>query len=218
MIDFINSLDIPSLLLGSLIGAFVSFWLEVFVKRPKLIINGSGGGGGQGPGHHKNYVTIYNEPALFGIKISNTTILGFQLHGHIEKGLVIDRAPAQECSAFIFDKETNEFISQLYWKDENDHNVSYTTITLNSGKRAQLMLFARLNSEESKYFIYQPESLSNEHPRIPDENSKFSETREFIVKITYSYGKKTFKFPVKVTKKYNGKLEYNIKKSGGGSF
>jgi hypothetical protein len=92
----LRGLDIPSLLIGALLGAFFSVWYQYFVSRPRLAIVGSGGGGGPGPGFHQQHIMVRNEPGLLGLRIRETTILGIRVHTHLEWGHVIDRSPAHE--------------------------------------------------------------------------------------------------------------------------
>jgi hypothetical protein len=66
---------IGTLVLGVILG--VSY--TEYVKRPLLRINGSGMSGGATPVRRSN-LTVTNAPAIMGVKIGSTMILGRQLH------------------------------------------------------------------------------------------------------------------------------------------
>lgn len=120
---------------GTLFGTLVSTWFNYYLKRPKIEIIGGGSGGGS------NHIDIRNAPGLFGIKIRETIILGWSIHPQIEWGFVVDRNPAHECRAFLYDKGTNEMIKMLWWETYDQQLTQ--VITLHAGERAHLKLFAR---------------------------------------------------------------------------
>lgn len=214
MFEVLARVDLVSLLLGAVIGALVSTWHGYFVTRPKLTITGSGGGGGPGPGFHANHIQISNSPALLGLRVPETILFGWRLHASFELGLVIDRRPAHECRAYIYDKETMQLICPLVWR------VGATFAhhsDLDSGQSAQLMLFARDASQTSKYHIFQPDNPGADKPKLPSEELLFQDTRSFLVEVQHSYGKRKIRFEVGMTKGFDGRLSYHTK-SGGGSF
>lgn len=200
-----------------LVGAMAAILIENFIKRPKLVVSGSGGGGGPGPGFYRNHITIRNEPGQFGLKLKSTTILGKRVHGSIEMGQVFDRTPAHECRAFLYDKASGESMGLLWWRALPTAEAFTQTITLNSGESAELMLFARLNDERSKYFKFDPESSSETIPKVPDDELKLSDTRDFVVEIQYFYGKKKIRVNISMIRRLDGRLSYRSA-SGGGSF
>ena len=204
-------------LLLLLIGAILGAVLNVYFKRPKLAIAGGGGGGGPGPGFRRNYITILNESGQFGLNIRETVILGKRIHGRIDRGLVFDRLPARECRARIYDKKSGEPIKGLWWRVPNTSSCFVQEMTLNSGERAELMLFARLNDEPSKYFVFEPSDGPKGAPVIPSEESKFQETRAFVVEIRYFHGKKVFSTDVEMRRGFDGRLSFK-RKTGGSSF
>jgi hypothetical protein len=89
---------------------------------------------------------------------------------------------------------------------------------LKSGESAELMLFARLNAEPLKYFVYQSSDgqISNVH--TPVDEVKFHDTRRFVVRIDYSYGHQKLEFDTSVRRGYDGRLSHEIKGSGTSSF
>jgi hypothetical protein len=147
--------------------------------------------------------------------LPETTVLGINIHNHIEIGLVVDRNPAHKCRAWLQDKETNQTIKSLWWRTSGGQLMQ--EVTLGSGESASLMLFARLNDEQRKYFVYQPGGPEGNTPIVPDDQDKFDATREFYINIRHSYGKKKMRIECKMTKGFDGRLSFSSK-GGGHSF
>lgn len=197
------------------IGGLIGVCLDSFIKRPKLVINGGGGGGGPGPGFHQTNLTVMNDPGLLGIRLGDTRIFGKPIHGYILKGIVFDRIPAHECRALLYDKKTGEFVSMLWWRTRDEPPQMVQTVTLHSGETIDLLLFARLDSQRSKYFVYEPESPSSTKPKIPEEDDRVSESRDFVIHLNHSYGRKTVKIDLKVVRNINGTLTWKTKNASG---
>lgn len=70
---WVGNLDLVSLLLGAVIGGFVSTWFNFYIKRPAIDVCGGGSGGVM-------YVCIRNKPGFIGVVIPETVILGSRLH------------------------------------------------------------------------------------------------------------------------------------------
>lgn len=211
--------NIPGLIVGGLLGAFLASLFDFYIKRPKLVIAGGGGGGGPKniEGFTECHVTVKNEPGLFGIAFRETVIFGKKIHGNFDKGIIFERNPANECRAFLIDKKSGQIIAPLIWRQLGG-SLSQS-ITLNSGEQASLMILARKNSELLKYFPYRISNLNTKEMMVPDDELKFDSDKEFIVQISYQYGRRKISFDVKVTKDFiNGRLNFSSKQGGGGSF
>jgi hypothetical protein len=206
---------IVTLVVGAVLGAVLGAWYSIYLRRPKLGITGGGGGGGPGPGHHRNHVTVSNRPGLPGIRLNETAILGWRIHGPIEKGYAVDRDAAKECRATILDKQTGRHIAPLWWRSRSSEYSN--TVTIESGQSYDLMLFARLDSEPLKYFVFASKPETPHELMIPVEEAKFADTHEFAVKITYAYGRQQLRFDITMRKGFDGRLYYEGK-HGGGSF
>lgn len=187
---------------------------QYYVRRPTLQVTGGGGGGGE-TSFYGNRITISNSPGLLGLKFHETTILGIHVHRHIEIGLVVDRSPAHQCRAWLYDIETNDVIKQLWWQTSDGKMTQ--EVTLKSGESAGLMVFARLGNEKQKYFVYQLDRPDSTKPLVPDDQDKFDTTREFYIDIRHSYGKKRVRIECKMTKGFDGRLRFNYK-GGASSF
>lgn len=218
MFGWATTIDLPSLIIGAALGAafgaLTSTWHSYYVRRPKLQVTGGGGGGGP-HSLHTRHITIRNSPGLLGLKLPETTILGIHIHRNIEMGLVVDRNPAHQCRALLYDKETNHPIKPLWWRTSDGKMTQ--EVTLKSGEQASLMLFARLGDEPRKYFVYQLDSSESNESRVPDDEDKFDTTREFYIDIRHSYGKKRVRIECTMTKGFDGRLQFRSK-GGGGSF
>jgi hypothetical protein len=162
-------------------------------------------------------VRVTNQPGLLGIRLSETVIMGRQMHGMFEKGLTVDRNPASECRASLHDKETGSHIALLWWRPTFDATARWQqTATIQSGESFELAVFARLDSEPTKYFVFAPESEdASSPPRIPSDEAKFTDTRDFFVRIAYSYGRQKLSFSATVRKEFDGRLRWETEGSGG---
>jgi hypothetical protein len=162
------------------LGAILAVMAEAFFKRPKLMVVGCGGGGGPGPGFCTNHLRISNAPGLFGIRLNETKVFGKKIHGRIEKGLSIERQTANDCHAWMHDAMSGEVVSHLSWRSVEDPTKLSTTTAIRSGHSVELLLFARLSLEPSKYFVYRPLNESSSEPQMPElETGKFSDSRDF---------------------------------------
>ena len=173
---------IVTLVLGALLGV----WFTVYLARPTLRVTGSGGGGGSGPGFYATHANITNSPGLMGIRIKPTVLFGKRVHGSLEKGLTIVRNPADECIANIHDKETEEFIAPLWWRLSDDPDRAVRTVSIKTGQTVSLMLFARLNSEPLRYFIYTSSGKFTD-VQPPVDEAKLRDTKKFSVRVSYWY-------------------------------
>jgi hypothetical protein len=205
--EWLSKLDPSSLLLGGLVGAFLSTWYNFFIKRPKLEICGGGSGGA-------TYVRLRNKPGFIGIVFRENTIFGFRLNSRIEWGLTVDRSAARDCSASILDKETGESILPLWWRIS--HSIVEHTITLDAGDAADLLLASTQQAAADSYYIWQPTGNGALTPAIPPAQAQFQGPREFIVEIRHSDGRVKMRFPLKITRRYDGTYAY-AHPGGGGS-
>ena len=135
--------------------------------------------------------------------------------GPIEKGYAVDRNAAKECRANIRDKQTGRHIAPLWWRSRSSEYSN--TVTIESGQSYDLMLFARLDNEPLKYFVFASKSDAPDELMIPVEDAKFADTHEFAVKINYAYGRQQLSFDITMRKGFDGRL-YFEGKHGGGSF
>lgn len=207
-------IDFLSLVFGIVLGTLASTWYGYYIKRPKLAIQGSSSGGGKD--FYSNSISVSNVPGLIGIRFGDTVFFGWTIIAGREFGEVIDRSPAHQCYALLLDKQSNEHICRLWWRDVD--RKFRQEVTINSGQSAELFLFARRADELLKYFPYQVQDIDSTSPVVPADHLKFDSTREFIIEIVYSYGKKRFRREGKMTKGFNGRLQWTLDQSGGGSF
>jgi hypothetical protein len=205
---------IVTLVLGVFLGAGYSQYLQ----RPRLRLSGSGGGGGPGPGYHQTHVCVRNDPGFLGIRISETVVFGKRIHPSFTKGLPVERNTAKECNAVLLDKASGEFVTHLWWRSVVDGRFEWKRLVdLASGESADLMLFARLDAEPTRYFPFDVDNEFAPGPRTPPEEAKFSDTHRFLVRITYSYGRQDMSSEAAVVKGYDGRLRWETE-GGGGSF
>jgi hypothetical protein len=196
-------------------GVFLGAWFNNFLKRPKLVITGGSGGGGPSPGHHWNSLRLTNRPGLLGVTLRRTEILGKRLFGHVEKGWTVERIPASDCSATLFEKGTNLHVAPLWWRSTTNPNDVQQVVTIPSGGSWDLLLFARLNSEPGNYFVFAPGSVGAFGPRLPTSEPKFDDTRSFVIKVRFDYGRRTKTIECTMRKELNGTLTFLM--NGGGS-
>ena len=194
---------------------FLGSWFTEFYKRPKLQINGSGGGGGVGPGFSANHVGIVNEKGFLGIKLGELVIFGLRIHGAIEKGLRFDRHPAT-CRAWLIDKASKRTITILWWQPSESFDHPQQKVTIASGERCDFYLFARRWDEHDEYFVYSPDSGPTLTPRMTKDTPHFQDERTFVVRLTDFDGHKRMEFDISVQRDFTGKLMYRFKDGGGG--
>ncbi|MBX3547781.1 MAG: hypothetical protein KF748_01370 [Xanthobacteraceae bacterium] len=139
MLSYIPNIDFTSLILGTVFGALVGTWYGHYIKRPKLRVTGHGGGGGTSTGVHSNQLNVTNTPGLLGVRIPETVLFGWRVNHLIERGLSVDRTPAQQCNAHLVDKDSGRFIKSLCWRN-GDGSYSHE-VSISSGQSAKLMLF-----------------------------------------------------------------------------
>lgn len=206
--SWFQNFDFLSLSLGAGLGAVLSTWHGHFVKRPLLSVSG-GGGGGNGE-FRQNHVGIQNGSGLLGIRIGQTSILGFNIHRRVEYGLIVDRAMARDCTAYIFDKRTKRPIKPLWW----NANGAYTrTVSLSSGERANLMVFSA-KGKEKKYFIFDVNPHDGKITE-PDDDIKFEGSRSFLIKVRCGSSKQVLEIDASVVLGFDGRLEYYTGDHGG---
>jgi hypothetical protein len=213
--DLLTEVVVPiaTLIVGALLGVLFT----VYLARPRLKVRGSGSGGGTGPGYCTSYAHITNLPGLMGVRLNQTVLFGRRVHGQLEKGLTIMSTPAEECMASVYDKKTGEFIAPLWWRSPSDPGRVVRTVSIKCGEYAELMIFARLNAELLRYFIYS--SNGNESDvQPPVDEIKFNDTRTFSVRISYSYRRQKLEFDATMRKGYDGRLYYSVGPGGGGTF
>ena len=128
----------------------------LYVKRPKIEVSGGGGGGSGAPtGFQTNNIRIRNTPGRIGVKIGQTVFLGFRLNRQHWFGFPVMREPATGCMARLLD-EKKAHMAQLWWRDPENHSKRLTTVDLDSGKEAELFLFAQRNDDVPNYYPYEP--------------------------------------------------------------
>lgn len=170
----------------------------VYQKRPKLIINGGGGSGSGSPtGFQQNRLGVQNVPGRLGMRLGTTVVFGRVVHKSHWIGWPVAREPAKKCSAWLLD-ETGEPITSLFWIDPGDHNKRQGHVDLESGERADLVIFAQKNDDLASYYPYTPDA--NGDPVVPP--VKFSGTKRFIVRLNYSDGQQTRNYKYTVSPSY----------------
>ena len=198
-----------------ILGAILGTWITAFVARPKLKIVGSSSGGG-GANGYRNQLRIMNWPGLMGITLGPTITLGKRISRGFEKGITVERATANECTAHLYDKETGQVVSLLYWRPMPDQARMLPTVDIKSGETVELVFFARQGNEPLKYFVYKPAGPSQE-VLVPPDELKFTETRRFSVRILYSYGRQKLEFDTAMRKGFDGILYFEWQ-NGSSSF
>lgn len=182
------------------------------IKRPKLSVIAGGSGGG-GPDYMRNEMAIANRPGILGINLGETLIFNKRILPPLCKGLSVDRNTARACRAWLLEMPSKRPITTLWWQVE-DRMVQ--TVNLDTGGSANLMLFARRVDEPLTYFVYQPESPRSPSPMIPDDDVKFRDTREFLIRITYSDGQQQLDAPITMRKGNHGRFSWEHNGGGGG--
>ncbi|MEX2014539.1 MAG: hypothetical protein WD885_01215 [Candidatus Saccharimonadales bacterium] len=190
----------------SLVILLFGVWLNYYIKRPKLVVGGGGSGGGVGAEYNHNHVTIQNKPGVLGLRLGETTLFGWPIHGSFQAGPIIDRNEAYRCKAMLIDKETGEYICRLWWKIPTNPSDVKERVTIKSAKNMNLSLFIWKHNDPSTYFIYEPNRDSDSSPKINIDTARFSDSKKLAVEIKDYHGRKRLKFNVNLNKRHNGSL------------
>lgn len=198
-------LPIITLVLGVVLGT----WFTAYMSRPKLKVVGGGGGA------TSTSLRVMNRPGFMGLSLQETVIFGKRISDGIYKGIPIERAAANECVAHLYDKETGDLASVLYWRTVSVSGAGppRTVIDLKSGEQADLLVFARKPDDPVKYFVFKPGGESFQ-AIVPPDSAMLSETRRFFIRIQYSFGRQSLVINVKVRRALEGRLYFESDASG----
>ncbi len=212
---FFSSLDPLSLILGGVVGAIFSTWMTFYVTRPVLKLVGSSGGGG--PSYKCSAARIMNVSGFIGIRIRETVIFGWSVHNQFESGLSLDRQPARQCQATLFDKKSSSVAAPLFWRLAKNPNEYLSVVDIGPNEQVDLMLFCGTGNQPKKYFPFRPKNKNCNDPIIPEEDAQIEGTNEFYVEIRCQ-GRKMMRFDVRMEKRMDGRLymHYGSKGRGGG--
>lgn len=190
-------------------GAFFGLWLGEYVKRPKLIIGGSGGGAVHVPGFRIYSVTVANAPGFIGLNIGKTVVFGRSFIQARQLGTFFDRRPSR-CTASLHEAKDRSGVGLVV---TNNQGVSDGMPVVPTGGHANVYLFARLEAVPDKFFIYQATSAADPTPVVPEPHRQWSE-KDFILRINSDRGTEV-EMPVQVHLHLQGTLW--ISAAGGGS-
>lgn len=193
---------------GALVVSILFLWITAYSSRARLSVNGGGSGSvstqpGR-PGWGVNNLSIENPPGFIGINIGSTVLFGHRLHGSISNGVPVDRRTARECIADLIDTD-GAHVAALWWRvtvDVQPHQY-VRMMDITSGKKVDLMCFAWQVDDASFCYAFQPGN-DDGPPRIPPEAGWFKDTRNFVIRITYSQGRQKTSVPITMRKAYDG--------------
>lgn len=177
---------------GTVFGVLLDILFNAYIRRPRLMVVGSGAAGGPGPGYHVSHLSIRNRGGFIGIKLRETVLFGKTLHNGLQKGFTVEANPARMCTAWLADRTTGRILTGLYWRGEDGQPTN--VINLNSEEAADLLLFARLDDEPTKYFVFRPGPEGE--PVVPSSDARMTGTYEFIVELQWSDGIHKARFDV----------------------
>ena len=201
------------LVLGALLGAFATIFVQGMITRPRLRISGSGGGVGPNPGVRHVAITISNEPGFLNFRLGQTVILGKRLlRGRTIFSVPFERVPAYECTAVIIREGAQQGVG-LWWLTPESENAISNLTTISPGKSASLRLLVKEDSDPERYFYYQPSDVKSGSAAIPLESGKIAGERNFDVTLFYSYGRQQMKFKVSVVLDPHGNLQVQMPNS-----
>lgn len=205
--------DWISLLLGGLIGATLSTVHAHYVKRPKLTCEGGGGGGGA---YKSCHVAIGNPPGILGIRVNETSLFGWRLHGDRVFGLTVFRDTAKNCHATMKEIGGEERTRNLFWRTPNLDKKWSQSVDISCGEKAELMLFSGDTENPELFSIFWPKDSTSNEPKLPFPSARFKAPAEFHVSIR-SGEAIVFSFKVQMKRDVDGRLYYSTP-SGGGTF
>jgi len=153
-------------LIGIIVSAVIAilmFMLGINTGKPKLIVNG-GGGGSPDSVHHTN-VGIQNDPSFLGMRL--------------------DRQQAKINHAILKDKRTKEIYHlPCNWRTSGVPELT-REVTLSAGERKDIVLFLQRRGSE-QYFV-----CGGKQDQIPEKPQVFTEREnEFTLSIQDAVGRK----------------------------
>ena len=184
---------VVSLLVGVLLGS----WLDLFLQRPKLALEGWGAG---------TYatLTVTNQPGFFGLSIGRTVILGRPVLSGRRWALSTERLPAR-CNAYITDAENAAHGLPLYFGAPGDNPEPQQFAEIRSGESASIIVFA-VRPEEKRYFIVQPANSWEVGPS----SVAFDSPHKFIVHIAHDRSDRTLDVPIAVRRNLQGDWYFEV--------
>lgn len=162
------------------VGAIAGAAIPEFLRRPKIVVTGSGGGLSS-PGFRTWSVSISNPQSFFGIRMPETILFGREVLRPRSMGLHIDRRAA-ECSAHLKDSDGSTI--GLWFIDQTEAGVSKPVPTMTVVGRApvNVLVFASLEND-SRYFIFQAAGNQDLTPKVPPESAHYTDTRTFELRV-----------------------------------
>ena len=199
-------------LAGIALGAIAGFGFGEYMRRPKLVQGGSGGGGGPKLGH-TDRIDVHNAPNFFGVNARETVIFGRIVHRPLMRGLHIERHPAKGCRASLLDALTNERLASLWWQVTVDGKREWVPqVDLGTGDRGEIAVFAR-EHEGDEYFPFEPNrepgSGSELRFKVPPERQRFQDPKRFVVEIRYGQ-RQVLRVPVEMLRPYGQPLRFQV--------
>lgn len=194
------------------------------IRRPKLSIYGYGSGGVGGSEEVRYfYLGFMNRSLLVGLNVRETTFWGHHLWADRERGIALARTTAPKCSAFLVDASTGRSLSGLYWRDPTHPSELTGVIDIEPDIQYQLMVMARISTDPSSYFPWQPDPKDPARPVIPANVGKISGSHDFEIHVNLVNGRRKQRFRFRMEQTIDGRLLWHVGKGrrrweGGGSF
>lgn len=188
------------------LGAFIGLFLGEYVRRPNIRVDASGAGLTPA-GFSVVTITITNTPGRAGIAIGQSILFGRTIFRGRQWGPPITRSPALVSASLLNDKGQGVglLLESLAAPGRFDGQVK-----IENDGHARIYLFARLESEPDRYFIYGDDGHGQ--PEAPPDYAKLRGDHEFTLRV--SYGTTTKLFPVSVSMHLQGTLW--VQSAGGG--
>jgi hypothetical protein len=207
MADLVTSMAF--MFVGAAIGTIGGYLFNAYRSSPNLRIEGAAGGAPfrvelDGTPEEMTLLRIFvrNSPRFTGIRIPLIQVDGRFRFPSFRKGYLMPVLPAENCRARLYDYESGDFISDLYWGISDNRRELTTDLPSSSG--ATLYTFARIVSDHPRYFTYEPDMTNGLIPKVPDPKGRFYVDKRFKIKFSYTFGEAAHDLCVSI--KINGSL------------
>lgn len=187
-----------TLVVGALLGAVVSHWYEVRLRRPRLELLGAGGSGSQ-TGRATRHLSVWNSPYRFTFELGGVSVGRRTIFGGLSRQVLATREPAIRCQAWLLSADGKRTIASLQWRPEGGqaHEAK-----LDAGGSRDLLMIATDVDEPDRFHLYRVDPSTGDD-RSPEAGHTFTGPQDFLVQINYNHAL-TKRWPIRIRLRAHG--------------
>lgn len=184
---------------GAVLGSIVSHAYSSRLRRPHLVLNGSGSAGASTPGRRSRYLSVWNSPYRFSFEIGGMSIGRIAVFPAISRQLLAARDPAEDCHAWLFSADGKRGIAALQWRPLEGESHA---VTLTRGKGRDLLLIASDRDRPEQFHVHRVHPVSGLDEPV-DPQLTFNGPQDFRLKINYDFNQSR-QWKIKVRERAHG--------------